>query len=404
MLVIELKTYPSYKQQTSINEAIRTAQFIRNKALRQWMDAPKNNTKETGNSLCKLSKTLPKEYDFCQALNSTARQASIERTWNAISRFYKGLSRKPKFQKNNRSVEFKQSGWNLSLDYKHITIKSCNIGSLKLKGTRNLQYFSQNKIYRVRVLKRADGYYIQFCIDVDRKLCHPPTGKTIGIDVGLKHFLTDSNGNKVENPRFLRKSEQSLKRLSRRHSKCKKKSKNRNKARLRLAKKHLKVSRQRKDFAVKTARQIITNSDFVGIEDLQVKNLLKNRKVSKSFSDAGLSMFRNWLEYFGRISGVPVVAVPPAYTSQECSSCGELVYKSLSERTHICLCGCVLDRDENAAKNILCRALEIISTVGHTGINASGEETSLLVPCALVKVSSLSTPVVRVAKEESVGL
>lgn len=398
MLVIELKTYPSKSQQAAIDEALRTSQFIRNKALRQWMDAPKNNTKEDIHSLYKLSKALPKEFEFCKALNSTARQASIERAWNAISRFYKGLARKPKYQKHNRSVEFKQSGWKLSPDYKYITISSCNIGSLKLKGTRNLQDFSENKIFRVRFIKRADGYYVQFCIDTNRKLSHPPTGRTIGIDVGLKHFLTDSEGTKVENPRFLRKSEPSLKRLQRRHSKCKKKSKNRNKARLRLAKKHLKVSRQRKDFAVKTARQVITNSDFVGIEDLRVKNLLKNRKTAKSFSDAGLSMFRNWLEYFGSISGVPVIPVPPQYTSQECSACGNIVKKTLSERTHICPCGCVLDRDENAAKNILSKALAIISTVGHTETfnNASGEETSTLWNFPVVQVSSL--------KEESVGL
>lgn len=396
MLVIELKSYPSHKQQSSIDEALRTSQFIRNKALRQWMDAPKNNTKEDNHSLCRLSKTLPKEFEFCKHLNSTARQASIERAWNAISRFYQGLARKPKFQKHNRSVEFKQSGWKLSPDYKYITFKSCDIGSLKLKGTRNLQDFSEFKIYRVRLLKRADGYYVQFCISADRNLVHPPTGKTIGIDVGLKHFLTDSEGNKVDNPRFLRKSEQSLKRLQRRYSKCKKKSKNRNKARLRLAKKHLKVSRQRKDFAVKTARQVITNSDFVGIEDLQVRNLLKNRKTAKSFSDAGLTMFRNWLEYFGRISGVPVIAVPPQYTSQDCSVCGNRIAKTLSERTHVCSCGCVLDRDENAAKNILSRALKLCSTVGHTESNASGEETSTHWNIPVMQVSS--------AKEESVGL
>ena len=395
MIVIELKTYPSPSQQTAINNALRTVQFIRNKAIRQWMDAPKNNTKEDINSLYKLSKTLPKQFDFCKQLNSTARQASIERAWSAISRFYKGIARKPKFQKHNRSVEFKQSGWKLSTDYRYVTIKSFSIDSLKLKGTRNIQDFSDNKIYRIRLIKRADGYYVQFCIDTERKLYHPPTGRTIGIDVGLRHFLTDSDGNKVDNPRFLRKSEQSLKRLQRRHSKCKKKSNNRNKARSRLAKKHLKVSRQRKDFAVKTARQIITNSDFVGIEDLQIRNLLKNRKLSKSFSDASLSMFRNWLEYFGTISGVPVIAVPPQYTSQKCSDCGNIVKKSLSERTHICPCGCELDRDENAAKNILSKALSLC-TVGHTESNASGEGTSLLEPMVLMKVPSL--------KEESAGL
>lgn len=393
--MIELKTYPALKQQNSIREALRISQFIRNKAIRQWIDAPKNNTKANIHSLYKLSKTLSQEYDFVKPLNSTARQASVERAWSAISRFYKKLARKPRFQKNNRSVEFKQSGWKLSKDYKRISFTSCNIGSLKLKGTRNLQDFSEHKILRVRILKRADGYYIQFCIDSTRKINHIPTGRAIGIDVGLKHFLTDSDGNVVKNPRFLRKSDIVLKRLSRRHSKCKKKSNNREKARLALAKKHLKVSRQRKDFAVKTAKQIITNSDFVGIEDLKISDLMKNRKVSKSFSDAGLYMFRTWLEYFGAISEVPVISVPPQYTTQECSSCGNLVKKALSERTHMCSCGLVLDRDFNAAKNILSRALSIC-TVGHTETNASGEETSTLMTESLVQISSL--------KEESVGL
>lgn len=382
MLAIELKAYCSKTQETAMNEALRISQFIRNKAIRQWMDAPQNNKKENIHSLYKLSKSLAQEFDFVKSLNSTARQSAVERAWNSISRFYQKTSRYPKFQKDNRSVEFKQCGWKLSSDYKRITINSCNIGSLKLKGTRNLQDFSENKIYRVRLVKRADGYYVQFVIAVERNIKHTTTGKAIGIDVGLKHFLTDSEGNKVENPRFLRKSEQSLQRLQRRHSKCTKKSNNKTKARLRLAKKHLKISRQRKDFAIKLARQIITNSDFVGIEDLQIKNLLKNRKTSKSFSDAGLCMFRKWLEYFGKISGVPVILVPPKYTSQKCSSCGSLVKKSLSERTHVCSCGCVLDRDENAAKNILALALEqtaknISNTVGHTGIsNASGDLSS----------------------------
>jgi putative transposase len=399
MLVLELKTYPTPTQQTSIEEAIRTTQFIRNKAIRQWMDAPALNKKETSKTLYVLSKTLAHEFSFVKQLNSTARQAATERAWNAILRFYRGQDRKPKFQKDNRSVEFKQSGWKLSDDYKKITISSNKIGTLKLKGTRNLEHYAEHKIFRVRIVRRADGYYVQFCIDANRTMVHQPMGSTIGIDVGLKHFLTDSNGETVENPRFLRTSEVSVKRLQRRHSKCKKGSKNRRKAQNQLARKHLKITRQRKDFAVKTARQIIVNNDFVVIEDLRIRNLVKNRKVSKSFSDAALSLFRNWLEYYGRISGVPVIAVAPQYTSQECSKCGQMVQKAMSERTHICSCGLILDRDWNAAKNILAKGLKetsLLSTLGHKGSNASGEETSLLELNVLMKVFSL--------KEESAGL
>jgi putative transposase len=154
-------------------------------------------------------------------------------------------------------------------------------------------------------------------------------------------------------------------------SRTQKGSKNRAKKRNRLSRKHLKVSRQRKDFAVKLARCVIQSNDLVAYEDLQVRNMVKNRKLAKSISDAAWSAFRNWLEYFGKVFGVATVAVPPHYTSQNCSNCGEVVKKSLSQRTHKChYCGFVLDRDWNAARNILELALR---TVGHTGtLNVAG--------------------------------
>jgi len=148
-------------------------------------------------------------------------------------------------------------------------------------------------------------------------------------------------------------------------SRTQKSSKNRAKARNRLSRKHLKVSRQRKDFAVKLARCVVQSNDLVAYEDLQVRNLVRNKKLSKSISDAAWSAFRDWLEYFGKVFGVATVAVPPHYTSANCSNCGEFVKKSLSTRTHKChRCGFVLDRDWNAAINILELALR---TVGHTG-------------------------------------
>jgi putative transposase len=120
----------------------------------------------------------------------------------------------------------------------------------------------------------------------------------------------------------------------------------------------------------------------VAYEDLRIKNMVKNHCLAKSINDAGWYQFRLWLEYFGKIFGKITIAVVPNGTSQECSSCGTLVKKSLSTRTHVCRCGCELDRDHNAAINILQKA---ISTVGHTGtfglepLNASGEVTSTLV-------------------------
>ncbi|MGA9381340.1 MAG: transposase, partial [Phormidium sp.] len=127
----------------------------------------------------------------------------------------------------------------------------------ELIGTHDLHFYQIEQIQRVRLVKRADGYYCQFCISVDVKQTLEPTGRNIGLDVGLNHFYTDSEGNKVDNPRYLRKSERRLKRAQRQVSKKVKGSNNRKRAINRLGRQHLKVSRQRKDFAVKTARCVV---------------------------------------------------------------------------------------------------------------------------------------------------
>jgi putative transposase len=219
------------------------------------------------------------------------------------------------------------------------------------------------------------SYYAQFCVDVDRREVIPPSHKTIGLDVGLNHFCTDFNGQTVENPRYLRKSERKLKKLQRQVSKRKKGSANRKKAIKRLARTHLQVSRQRKDFAVKAARCVVRSNDLIAYEDLQVRNMVKNHKLAKSISDTSWSMFRQWVEYFGKVFGKVTIAVPPLYTSQNCSTCGTLVKKTLSTRTHVCKCGCVLDRDHNAALNIL--AIGLKNTVGHTEISTPVDESDL---------------------------
>jgi len=202
-----------------------------------------------------------------------ARQASAEGAWSAISRFYdnckKGKPGKkgfPRFKKHqtHSSVEYKTTGYKLSSDRRTIAFTDgFEAGSFKLWGTRDLHFYALKQLKRVRVVRRADGYYAQFCIDAERIEKWEPTGKTIGLDVGLTHFYTDSNGQTVENPRHLRKSEKVLKRLSRKLSRTKKGSQNRVKARNRLSRKHLKVSRQRQDFAVKLARCVVQSNDLV---------------------------------------------------------------------------------------------------------------------------------------------
>ena len=171
-----------------------------------------------------------------------------------------GLKGFPKFRKHrtNLSVEYKTSGWKLSNDRLTITFTDgFEAGAFRLWGTRDLHYYQIEQIKRVRVVRRADGYYTQFCIDVERTENHELTGKNIGIDVGLNHFLTDSDGLQIENPRFLRKDEKALKKVQRRVSRKKKGSANRAKARNRLGRKLLLIQRRRKDFVVKTARCVV---------------------------------------------------------------------------------------------------------------------------------------------------
>lgn len=389
MLVYEYKLSGAEKQIAAIEEAIRVAQFIRNKCLRLWMDHPELKLREY--DLHKYSAVLSKEFPFARKLGAKARQASASRAWFAIQCFYENCKNKkpgkkgfPQFQHDNRSVEYKDESWKIEPDGRHIKFTDgCGIGRLKLIGNPNqrIQEFPVKLIKRVRIVRRADGYYCQFCVDTERTVEHIPTGKQVGIDVGLKAYLTDSEGNTIPNPRHYRKAEKKLKRLQRRLSRKKKKSANRKKARQALAKQHLKVQRQREDFARKVANTYVSSSDLIAYEDLQIRNMVRNRKLAKSIHDAGWGTFIRWLNYYGAMHDIPVIAVSPHFTSQNCSACGTTVKKSLSVRTHICTsCGVVLDRDHNAALNILSKALN--GTVGHTGTsgqdpqNASGDLTS----------------------------
>jgi len=389
MLVREAKLLNGTAEQyQALDEAIRTAQFVRNKCLRYWMD----NKSVNRAVLYAHCKDLAKEFDFAKKLNSSARQASAERAWASISRFYTNCRNKavkkgyPKFKKHCRSVEYKLSGWKLSGDGMTISFTDgFNAGAFALYCNGEARHHILNsKINRVRVIRRADGYYAQFCLVVERKEQGEYTGNVIGIDLGLKAFYTDQNGNPVNCPKYLRKAEKRLKqhqrRLSRKFKKgAKPQSKNYHKQRKRLGKVHLKVQRQRKDWAIKQARCVVADNDVVAYEDLQVKNLVKNRHLAKSIHSAGWSQFTQWLDYYGKVWDKAVVSVPPQYTTQDCSNCGHRVVKTLSTRTHSCpKCGFEMDRDQNAALNILKKGLSILgmewqnSTFGQKGTAPQG--------------------------------
>jgi putative transposase len=360
-------------QAAAIDEVIRTTQFIRNRAVRLWMDG----RSVSANDLQVLCARLAQEYPFAAALNSQARQAAAARAWAAIRCFYTncreqrpGKKGYPRFQRDCRSVEYKQTGWQLDAEGKRLTLTDgCGIGRVRLIGSRELATFPREQIKRVRLLRRADGYYAQFVLQVERRVEHVSTGAVAGIDVGIAAYLTDSDGQAVANPRFIRLAEARLKRsqrhLSRRSLQHKKGKKPRNnhaarrrarqnqypkdpaapaiaapsspssppptpatpslqrqsanwgKAKQRVGRVYLHLQRQREDFARKTASALISSHDLIALEDLQLRNLVRNRHLGKAISDVGWARLRWWVESYGRLHGVPVVAVPPEYASQD---------------------------------------------------------------------------------------
>jgi putative transposase len=236
-------------------------------------------------------------------------------------------------------------------------LRLSKIGHIRLRLHRPLQGTPKT----VTVSREADGWYACIsCAEVP-SVPLPATGHETGIDVGLKVFLVAADGEIVENPRHYRKSEQQLATAQRRVSRRKKGSKRRRKAVQLLARKHQQVKRQRADFHHKTALALLRQYDVIYLEDVQVRNLVRNHYLAKSISDAGWAAFRTILSAKAACAGRQVIAIPPAYTSQDGSGvlpdgsrCLQRVAKSLSVRTHVCpSCGLVLDRVENAAVNIL---------------------------------------------------
>jgi putative transposase len=255
----------------------------------------------------------------------------------------------PRFQGSNRysSFTYKQFGNGASLDNGFLVLSK--IGRIAVRWSRPLEGTPKT----VTICREADGWHVCFsCADVPvQPLLF--VGQETGIDLGLEAFATLSDGTRIFSPGWYRQAERALKMAHRRVSRRKKGSNRRRKAVTLLARAHLKVKRQRADFHHKVALQLVQQNDAIYHEDMQTANMVRNHHLAKSISDAGWSAFLSVLAFKAVYAGKQVAAVPPAYTSQQCSGCGILVTKGLSVRWHSCPdCGTSLHRDHNAAKNI----------------------------------------------------
>src|SRR5712692_10553727 len=333
-----------------------------------------NGMLETVKAQYEQDGTFPSKYDLEKAFQgqgehvpATTVQMLADRLSKSLKRFLAAKQHTipgigfPRFKKPNRwhSIQLRQYGKDCYLheDKKHLIIPKKLGHFLKIKLHRPIEGTPKT----VHLVLRADGHWYALIVcETEPTQEHEPgecEHPAIGIDVGLKSFLTDSEGHTVENPRFYRKSQRTLRRKQRQICRRKKGSKRRRKAARNTAKTHLKIARQRRDFHYKTAKQYTEQYQVIAVEQLSILNMVQNHSLAKSILDASWGAFLDILEEKAERAGHAVIRVNPRFTSQKCFKCGEIVQKSLSVRTHLCpFCGYVADRDVNAAKNILHRA------------------------------------------------
>ncbi len=330
-----------------------------------------NHMLETVKTQYEQDGTFPTKYDLEKLFQgqgehvpATTVQMLADRLSKSLKRFLAAKKNDipgigfPRFKKPNRwhSIQLRQYGKDCYLheDQKHLIVPAKIGKSLKIKMHRPLEGTPKT----VHLVLRADGHWYALIVcETEPRAEHEPTDcehPDIGIDVGLKSFLTDSEGNTVENPRFYRTSQRTLRRKQRQMCRRKKGSHRHRKASKNVAKTHLKITRQRRDHHFKTAKPYAEGYRRIVVEDLTITNMVKNHHLSKSIMDASWGAFLAILSAKAASAGHEVIRVTPHFTSQKCYQCGEIVQKSLSVRTHLCpFCGYVADRDVNAAKNIL---------------------------------------------------
>ncbi len=351
--------YPNKNQSHLLMACLKETRILYNEML----ETVKAQYEEKG--------TFPGKYDLTARFKgcggkhvpATTVQTLADRLSQALKRFLarKELAMKagfPRFKKGNQwhSIQLRQYGKDTYLheDKKHLVVPAKLGKSLKIKLHRSIEGNPKT----VYLVLRADGHWYALIVcETELQTEHAPSTcghPDIGIDVGLKSFLTDGEGHTVENPRFYRTSQRTLRRKQRQLCRRKKGSHRRRKAARNVAKTHLKINRQRRDHHFKVAKPYAESYHHIAVEDLAICNMVKNHHLSKSIFDASWGAFLAILSAKAASAGHEVIRVNPRFTSQKCHQCGEIVQKSLSVRTHVCpFCGFVADRDVNAAKNIL---------------------------------------------------
>lgn len=354
----QYRIYPTKSQIKSLEETLETCRRWYNQCLAER----KESFELAGVSISKFEQ-LSRVKDFRQINPYAARIHShvLQVTTADLDQAFGGFFRRvkagetpgyPRFKGRNRfdSFGYKENGNGFRLDGRRLKLSF--IGRIAVRWHRSIE----GEIKTLRIVRKAGKWFACFACEVETQPW-PETGQSVGIDVGISSLITTSDGEKIDNPKWYRKSQAKLRVLQRRVSRRKKGGSNRRKAIRQLQAQHEKIRNQRKDFLNKVAHKLIEQNDLIALEDLQVRNMVRNRHLSKSIMDAGWGYFRQRLEGKAADAGRTIAIVAPAYTSKTCSDCGSIFeHLTLSDRWVICGCGLSLDRDHNAAINILNRA------------------------------------------------
>jgi len=384
MRSFKFRIYPSKKQELALSNQLELTKKLYNlllkEANRKYKKEKKSLTRFDMNKYITIFKAEHAEY---QAVHSQALQNVSDRVSKAYSNFFKRIRRKkagryvkagfPRFKRFMKSITYPQSGFELIEDSRRLGLSK--LGGIPIRIHRKVT----GKIKTLTIKRELSGKWFAIFSCYSSASTNatklPFCNKSVGIDVGIQKFAAFSNGEIVSNPKFYAEAENKMKRIQRRLSRKEKRSMNRNKARLTLAKLHEKISGQRDDFLHKLSRKIVYEYSFIAAEKLNVSDMMRTNKFnhknrahynsfSKHISDASWNKFIQMLSYKAESAGRKLICVDPRGTSQECNNCHQIVKKELSERVHHCpFCNVTIDRDINAAINILRKAerLELIS-------------------------------------------
>ncbi|MBU1037399.1 transposase [Patescibacteria group bacterium] len=365
MKAYRYRIYPSNKQKVRLLNQFKICKEIYNMLLNENKEFMTISKFDLISIMVDIKKTCPSYY---YQVHSQVLQEVGYRLHYAFESFFRKLKEKkagkkikvgfPRFKSKIRSITYPQFGFKFLNERK---LKVSKIGSIPIV----LHRIPRGKAKTMNIKQNRSGqWFASFCCETETQPVKHPSAEKIGIDVGINNFVTLSNGETVDNPKFLIKSKKRIKLLDRRLNRKKKGSANRKKAKFRLARQHLKITNQRSDFLHKLSYRIAKTYSFIIVENLDINSMVKNHYLAKSISDASWGKFIQMLSYKAVNCGGQLVKVNPRGTSKTCSKCGTYVDMSLSKKIFHCpTCGLVLHRDLNASFNIYDRAgLAQIST------------------------------------------